>query len=203
MSILLFKGMSNKILCDVSHALCERYSMDVPIAERYSIDICLSLLFQLEYTTLRESIAPEEIDMIQFAKTFFMCILVTDIASPKSVEQAIARFQLCEEQATVLPSFNDLCAISKYINHLFDLVGLDADVITRYPDEFAVSLNRLEICARNEHMMLLSDVSHLLQGWANFVKWNFRLCELTIQSNVSFDLHLILAQILMSHNLNL
>lgn len=195
--------MSNKILCDISHALCEKYSMDVSIAERFSIDICLSLLFKPEYTSLRESIAPEEIDIIQFAKTFFMCILVTDIASPKSVEQSIARFQLCEEQASVFPSFDDLCVVSKYINHLFDLVGLDTDVITRHPDEFTVSLDRLEVCVRNEHMMLLSDISHLLQGWANFVKWNFRLCELTFQSNLSFDLHVILALMLMSDNLNL
>ena len=194
--------MSNKILCDISHALCEKYSMDVSIAERFSIDICLSLLFKPEYTSLRESIAPEEIDIIQFAKTFFMSILVTDIASPKSVEQSIARFQLCEEQASVFPSFDDLCVISKYINHLFDLVGLDTDVITRYPDEFTVSLDRLEVCVRNEHMMLLSDISHLLQGWANFVKWNFRLCELTFQSNLSFYLNVILALMLMSDNLN-
>lgn len=167
--------MSNKILCETSHSLSMKFPKDVPIAERNSIDICLSLLFRPEYETLRESIAPGEIDKIQFAKTLFQCILVTDIATPKSVELAIRRFEVCEG-VSHLPAA-DLCPLKHYIFDLLDGIGLDEDVKVRHPNEFAVTPDELQVCMRNEHLMMLSDIAHLLQGWENFVKWNFRLCE--------------------------
>lgn len=58
---------------------------------------------------------------------------------------------------------------------LLDGIGLDEDVKVRHPNEFAVTPDELQVCMRNEHLMMLSDIAHLLQGWENFVKWNFRL----------------------------
>jgi len=52
---------------------------------------------------------------------------------------------------------------------------LEESVRVEHPDEFVVTSSGLKRCVRNEHLMLLSDVGHLLQSWENFIKWNFRL----------------------------
>jgi hypothetical protein len=166
-------GMSNKILCDTGHPLCEKFQKDVPIAERNSIDIGLSILFRPEYQSLREAIIPDEIDKIQFGRTLFQCILITDIASPENVNLSIRRFEVSQEVSHPLAA--DLCPIAHYISDIFDGMGLAEDVAVRYPEELVITRIGLKNCARNEHLMLLSDVAHLLQGWENFVKWNFRL----------------------------
>ena len=41
--------------------------------------------------------------------------------------------------------------------------------------ELIITRAGLAKCVKNEHLMLLSDVGHLMQGWETFVKWNFRL----------------------------
>jgi len=61
------------------------------------------------------------------------------------------------------------------LDDIFDGVGLDEEVKTEFPDEFIITHCGLQKCVKNEHLMLLSDISHLLQGWENFAKWNFRL----------------------------
>lgn len=165
--------MSNKILCEISHPLSMKFPKNVPIAERNSIDVCLSLLFRPEYESLRDSIAPDEKDKIQLAKTLFQAILVTDIATPKNVQLAIRRFEACEE-ASHLPAA-DLSPLTHYIFDLLDGIGLDEDAKVRHLDEFVFTREELQICTANEHFMMLSDIAHLLQGWKNFVKWNFRL----------------------------
>ena len=171
--------MSNKILCETNHSLSVKFPKNVPIAERNSIDICLSLLLRSDYETLLESIAPEEKDKIRFAKTLFQCILVTDIATPQTVELAIRRFEVCEGASHLLTA--DLCPLTHYMVDLIDGIGLEEDVKVRHSDEFVVTHHGLQVCVRNEHLMMLSDIAHLLQGWENFAKWNFRLCELAIQ----------------------
>lgn len=165
--------MSNKILCEISHPLVAKFTKNVPIAERNSIDVCLSLFFRTEYKLLRESIAPDEKDKIKLAKTIFQAILATDIATPKNVQLAIRRFEACEE-ASHLPA-PDLDPLRHYIFDLLDGIGLDEDAKVRHPDEFVFNHDELQICTANEHLMKLSDIAHLLQGWTNFVKWNFRL----------------------------
>jgi hypothetical protein len=175
---LFCTGMSNKILCDTGHHLCEKFQKDVPIAERNSIDIGLSILFRPEYQSLRDAIIPDEIDKIQFGRTLFQCILITDIASPENVNLSIRRFEVSQEVSHPLAA--DLCPIAHYISDIFDGMGLAEDVAVRYPEELVITRIGLKNCARNEHLMLLSDVAHLLQGWENFVKWNFRLCECEI-----------------------
>jgi hypothetical protein len=159
--------------------LCEKFQKDVPIAERNSIDIGLSMLFRPEFQSLREAIIPDEIDKIQFGRTLFQCILITDIATPENLNFSIRRFEVSQDVSHPLAA--DLCPIAHYISDIFDGMGLAEDVAVRYPDELVITRSGLRNCARNEHLMLLSDVAHLLQGWANFVKWNFRLCECEIQ----------------------
>ena len=58
---------------------------------------------------------------------------------------------------------------------MFDRTGLDEEAKEEFPDEFVITHSGLQKCVRNEHLMLISDISHLLQDWETFVKWNFRL----------------------------
>lgn len=168
-------GMSNKILTDTDHPLSRKYHAGVPIAEKNSIDVALDILFQDNFTSLRNAIFPEKMDKIEFARTLFQSILITDIATPDRIKLGIQRYEACQDNQ------NDpdagLCPLASHISNLFDGVGLDESVKDEYPDEFVVTINGLKRCVRNEHLMLLSDVGHLLQSWENFIKWNFRLLK--------------------------
>ena len=168
-------GMSNKILEDSRHPLSEKWcAKDVPIAERNSIDLVMSILFRPEYQSLRDAIIPGVKDKIQFGKTLFQSILITDIATPDNVKRSITRHDACQG---IIPLTEAHCPIEDCLDDVLDGLGLDSSVKERNPDDFVITPSGLASCARNEHLMLLSDIAHLLQGWANFVKWNFRLCE--------------------------
>jgi hypothetical protein len=168
-------GMSNKILRDTSHPLAEKYDISVPVAERYSIDIALDLLFHPEYEAFRLAILPGEFDKIQVAKTLFQSVLVTDIATPERVKLGIERYEVSQDERGEYEV--RLCPLASEIDNIFDGMGLDESAKDAYPTEFIITHRGLQKCVRNEHLMLLSDVGHLLQGWENFVKWNFRLMK--------------------------
>jgi hypothetical protein len=176
--LIIRLGMSNQILRDTIHPLSEKFAKDVPIAERNSIDLGLSILFRTEYTSLRDAMIPDEMDKIQFGKTLFQTILITDIATPDNVKASIRRHEACRDFLD--PLTDDLCPCVHFLYDLLDCIGLSHDVIERNPVDFSLTHDRLHRCVRNEHLMLLSDIAHLLQGWANFVKWNFRLCEYAV-----------------------
>jgi hypothetical protein len=179
--------MSNQNLRDTIHPLSKKFAKDVPIAERNSIDLGLSLLFRTEYQSLRDAIFSDEMDKIQFGKTLFQAILITDIATPENLQLSIRRHEACREALD--PLTNDLNPCINYLSDIVDGLGLAQDVIERRPADFALTQDGLQHCVRNEHLMLLSDVAHLLQGWANFVKWNFRLCEyeLWLSNHLSYS----------------
>lgn len=166
-------GMSNKILKDTHHPLAEKYEDEVPIAEKHSIDIALELLFRPQYEAFRLAILPNETSKIEFAKTLFQGILVTDIATPERNKLCKRRYEDSQDEKDEYDG--NLCPLVRHIGDVFDGVGLEESVKEEYPEEFVITHRGLQKCVRNEHLMLLSDVSHLVQGWENFVKWNFRL----------------------------
>lgn len=167
-------GMSNKILAEIKHPLSEQYEQGVPIAEKYSIDIALQLLFRPQYDAFRLAILPNAMSKIEFAKTLFQGILVTDIASSESNKLHTERYQISQGKQ---PAHYDtrICPLANHIDSVFDGVELEVSVKEEYPNEFVITHQGLRKCVKNEHLMLLSDVSHLIQGWENFAKWNFRL----------------------------
>ena len=165
-------GMSNKILKDIDHPLSRKFEESVPIAEKNSIDIALNILFQDNFASLRNAILPGQMDKIEFARTLFQSILITDIATPDRVKLGIERYKASQDSHE--PDAG-LCPLASHISDLFDGVGLEESVKDEHPDEFVVTSSGLKRCVRNEHLMLLSDVGHLCQSWENFIKWNFRL----------------------------
>jgi len=166
-------GMSNKILKDIDHPLSKKFEDDIPIAEKNSIDIALNILFRDNFASLRNAIIPGQLDKIEFARTLFQSILITDIANPDRVKLGIERYKACQDNQKDPDA--GLCPLASHISDLFNGVGLEESVKDEHPDEFVVTSSGLKRCVRNEHLMLLADVGHLLQSWENFIKWNFRL----------------------------
>ena len=166
-------GMSNKILRETQHPLAEKFGEDVPIAERNSIDIGLKILFRDEFKELRTAILPDVLDKIQFIKIMFQGILCTDIASPARVKLGLERYEVAQDEQGEYE--HRLCPLVPYLDDIFEGVGVEEDVKDEFPQEFVITHMELQKCVRNEHLMLISDVSHLVQDWNVFVKWNFRL----------------------------
>ena len=165
--------MSNKILSETHHPLSKTIQDGVPIAEKNSIDIGLEIFFRDEFKELRMAILPDELDQIKFTKTMFQGILVTDIATPGRVKLGIERFAVAQDERGEYEV--RLCPLVPIIDDFFEQTGLSESAKEAYPNEFIITHAGLQKCVRNEHLMLISDVSHLLQNWENFVKWNFRL----------------------------
>lgn len=185
-------GMSNKILEEQDHPLALRYGdVNTPIAEKHSIDLALDILFKDEYNALRSAILPGLLDKVHFSKVLFQSVLVTDIATSDRVKQGIRRFEVAAG-----PSLNDelckcavcrkgeentdgtyagLCPLACHLEDVMQGVKLGEDVVERFPKEFNVTHCGLKRCVLNEHLMLSADVSHTMQSWENYVKWNFRL----------------------------
>jgi len=169
-------GMSNQMLHSTRHHLSQKYQEDVPIAEFNSIELGLEKLFEPEFSSLRLAIIPEEMEKIKFVRTLFQSILATDIAKPSNVQLGIRRHDVTQK-GDEAPA--DLCPLASYLSNVVRLTHLDDNVTEERPEEFAVTALGLKDCVRNEHLMMLSDVGHCLQGWPNFMKFNFRLyCEL-------------------------
>ena len=165
--------MNNKILTDTNHPLSGKYEQGIPIAERYSIDIALELLFRPEYEAFRFAIFPDTLSKVEFAKTLFQGILVTDIATPERNKLSIERYEISKDEHGSYET--RLCPLSQCLGDIFDGMGLEDNVMKELPTEFVITHQGLQTCVRNEHLMLLSDVGHLVQGWENFLKWNYRL----------------------------
>ena len=166
-------GMSNQILQDSHHPLADKYPKDVPIAERLSIEIALDLLFREGYVALCTAILPGSIDKIQFAKCLFQSILCTDIATPARTKLGIKRYEVCQDyEGEYDPG---LCPLVPHMESVLKELELEESDKDEHPTEFIITRAGLANCVRNEHLMLLSDVGHVMQGWETFVKWNFRL----------------------------
>ena len=167
--------MSNKILSDTSHPLSTKYQKGIPIAEKHSIDIGLDIFFQDEFKELRHAILPDVYDKILYTRTLFQAILCTDIASSDNVELGIERFALAQHNRGEYEL--RICPLVPYLGDMFDKFGLEESDKEEFPNEFKINHTNLQKCVRNEHLMLIADVSHLVQDWNNFVKWNFRLFQ--------------------------
>ena len=165
-------GMSNKILSETHHPLSKKFQEGVPIAEWNSIDIGLEIFFREEFEEFRMAILPDVLDQIKFTKTMFQGILVTDIATPDRVKIGIERFAVAQDERGEYDV--RLCPLAPYFDGFFDRAGLDEEAKEEFPHEFMITHCGLQNCVRNEHLMLVSDISHLLQNWENFVEIDLR-----------------------------
>ncbi len=197
-------GMSNQILKEQHHSLCDIYNdHDESIAERYSLDLALKIFNLNEFKDLRNIILPGEIDRVKFGKALFQSILITDITSKERNKMSLKRFELtavppyseltcqcecCTESSSTVTEQNlclekksilydsEICPMTDDLDNILEGVNIPKSIArTNYRTEFEITHCKLQTISMIEHFMLLSDVGHLMQGWNNFVKWNFRL----------------------------
>lgn len=172
-------GMTNKILLEQRNPLATRYNKDgEPIAERYSLDLAFERLFNNKCDDFLRAIIPTEIDKIKLCQVLFHSVLSTDITSKDRNQFSIKRYQIASDQVfdeSILIKEPEICPLASYLKQYFGMVGLPSSALQKYPKEFKTTHSSLQTCVLNEHIMLVSDIAHLMQCWNNFVKWNFRL----------------------------
>jgi len=187
------KGVSNKMLTDTQDDLATKYS-NVSVAERQSIDIAIELLFSPEMCHLKEAIIPDVDCKIKFGHIMFCAILSSDIASPDRLKTCKARFEVVhnvQDSSKKADEFKedpqgtcgsdlketlnpDLCPLKSSWKDMCKVLRLRQEDLQRSRlNNF--TRHCLEVHVLREHLMQVADVSHCMQDWINFVKWNFKL----------------------------
>lgn len=178
-------GQSNKILEANGHQVSKKFPG--PTAERNSIYIALKLLHQRRFSALKKAIMPSTQDRFQFGKFIFWSVLGTDIASPENLGNVISRFDFVHNIHRInsektkhhpIEKVDEidaaLSSIRPYFNDFLKYNHVTEKDIKYHPNELTVDLQCLEYCVVTEHLMQLSDVSHSMQDWGLFLKFNFR-----------------------------
>jgi len=185
-------GKSNKILEDQNEVTFRHCS--APLAERLSINIAVQALGRDEFSSLRNMIMPSIEDKIEFAKILFCAILCTDVACQDTLKVVKQRFDVAhrvhrrnsQTQQNDLPSTTDnasisdhfhqrLCPLLPHIKYVHEVISLTDEDIANNQDRFIMTEADLEQYVAIEHLMQVADVAHCMQGWENFIKWNYRL----------------------------
>mmetsp|Transcript_49724 Transcript_49724/g.73940 ORF Transcript_49724/g.73940 Transcript_49724/m.73940 type:complete len:1203 (+) Transcript_49724:322-3930(+) len=172
------KGRSNQITIDLKDEIASRYD-NKSVLEQNSIDVALQMLNESVYTDLKNTIFPSESCKQTFEKVFRSMILCTDIASKEQM-------QACKERWNQAYG-TDACSSgeggnndSHHGNHSTiykpqeDI--FDSQIVHPFSSMMG-SKSSLKSCVVLEHIIQVADVAHLMQGWANFIKWNYRLFQ--------------------------
>ena len=176
-------GKSNSILRDQQHQISKLYPKHY--AERFSMDTAIELLLNEEFSNFRDAFIPDTLSKLSFVKLFYCSLLITDIALTESVQGGISRFHFVNAMQTTYHDDNKKAdKETDYDPTLCPLTGILDEiclkVVTRedkekHKEQLSISKSNLELCMLSEHLMQTCDVAHLMQGWKNYVKWNFRL----------------------------
>ena len=140
------KGISNMQLAKEDLQMAERYKYK-SIAEQNSVDIALDLLMQPELRDLRACIFSDEDELQRFRQTVMKVVLATDIFDKELNDLRKARW----EKAFAKKNASEM--------------GTD-------DDQADTSVKATIVI---EHLIQASDVSHTMQHWHIYRKWNERL----------------------------
>jgi 3'5'-cyclic nucleotide phosphodiesterase len=141
------RGVSNKQLSAEEPELAEHYRFK-SVAEQNSLDIAWDLLMSGPFDSLRKAIFPTQADLSRFRQVVVNTILATDIFDKEMGDMRKERW-----------------------NNIFG--GKDG---IRVGEETANAKNTRATIVL-EHIMQASDVSHTMQHWHVYLKWNRRLFE--------------------------
>lgn len=177
-------GCSNKILGSGNHKIAKRFTG--PSAERNSIQVAIELLFKPKFKNFRKVLFPDLSAKFEFGRCVFWAILCTDIATPERLLNGKERYNIvhtvresienAEAELSEPQSYEPgLCPLLPYLKEVVDYLKISDDECKAHPEELCINQSGLENCVAVEHMMQISDVAHLTQGWEVFLKYNFRL----------------------------
>jgi len=180
-------GRSNKMLQDLNEELYQH--LPAPLAEHLSINTAVKALDMSEFSNLKTVIIPTIDIKIEFGKILFCAILCTDVASQDRLKEVKERFdhvntnyqahsnswENAQSNSTVPENFNQqLCPLSPHLETIHHVLSLSEEDI-EMKQSFITTSTSLEKIVAIEHLMQVADVAHCMQGWENFIKWNYRL----------------------------
>jgi hypothetical protein len=180
-------GRSNKILAEQKHKLARKFKG--PSAERNSIQTAMDVMFRSKYKNIRKALFPTIQAKFEFGRCIYWAILCTDIASSERLQNCKSRFDVAhsvresmaaDEQIVGQPDRcyeydPELCPLHPFLTEVVASVRITEKQKNENPQELQINQEGLENCVGVEHLMQISDVSHLLQSWEVFLKYNYRL----------------------------
>ncbi|KAG7348787.1 3'5'-cyclic nucleotide phosphodiesterase [Nitzschia inconspicua] len=141
-------GVSNGQLAQESPEVAEHYK-NKSIAEQKSFDISWNLLMGDEFVDLRHAIFPRQADMFRFREVAVNIVLATDIFDKEMGDMRKERWK--------------------------KVFGNNSSSKLLIEDNETIQNTRATIVL--EHIIQASDVSHTMQHWHVYLKWNKRLFE--------------------------
>ncbi|KAG7348939.1 adenylate/guanylate cyclase with GAF and PAS/PAC sensor domain [Nitzschia inconspicua] len=141
-------GVSNGQLAQESPEVAEHYK-NKSIAEQKSFDISWNLLMGDEFIDLRKAIFPRQANLVRFREVVVNIVLATDIFDKEMGDMRKDRWE--------------------------KVFGNNSSSKLLTADDERMQDTRATIVL--EHIIQASDVSHSMQHWHVYLKWNKRLFE--------------------------
>eukprot|EP00980_Cylindrotheca_fusiformis_P014230 scaffold3752_cov137-Cylindrotheca_fusiformis.AAC.4 len=116
------------------------------VAEQKSVDMAWDMLMSDEYTALRACIYQTEDELRRFRQLVVNTVMATDIADKELQALRKARWEM---------AFSNVDSASKSLDHSVESEDRKATIVI-------------------EHLIQASDVSHTMQHWHIYKKWNER-----------------------------
>lgn len=145
------RGVSNMQLSIEDPELAEHYR-NKSIAEQNSFDIAWDLLMMSQFDSLRQAIFPTLPDLMRFRQVVVNTVLATDIFDKELGDMRKARW-----------------------DRVFGDIETDGSAAAAGSESIISKNTRATIVL--EHIIQASDVSHTMQHWHVYTKWNRRLFE--------------------------
>lgn len=156
-------GLSNATLVQEEHELALKYEAK-SVAEQNSLDLCWKLLMQPAYQALQAAIFDNQQDELdRFRSILVQCVLATDI---------------CDKDLGAKRKERWAKAFAGDSNILESSTSSSLPLANEGPDSSQLTtINRRKATIVLEHLIQASDVSHTMQHWHIYRKWNQRLFE--------------------------
>mmetsp|Transcript_16110 Transcript_16110/g.37349 ORF Transcript_16110/g.37349 Transcript_16110/m.37349 type:complete len:1772 (+) Transcript_16110:29-5344(+) len=158
-------GVPNSQLVKEHSAVATMYK-NKSVAEQNSIDIGWGLLMEPTYSNLRRHIYTNVSEYKCFRQIVVNCIMATDIVDKDLIKARNKRWDLAfsKSQTKNIPHLGS----RRHLSHRDSQTNLqDIDPQTSFRKATVVI----------EHLIQLSDVSHTMQHWHMYRRWNERLFE--------------------------
>jgi hypothetical protein len=174
-------GVPNAQLVSENNDLAERYH-GKSVAEQNSIDLAWNLLMQEKYKDLRHMICGTTTEFIRFRQLVVNTVLATDIMDPELKDIRNIRWM------KAFPGHGETSVCSMAVDSTADTTNGDVmnhgsnnilpnnichGELSKVQESTLDQVNRKATIVI-EHMIQASDVSHTMQHWHIYRKWNER-----------------------------
>jgi 3'5'-cyclic nucleotide phosphodiesterase len=150
------QGVSNAQLINEGSAIAAQYN-NKTVAEQNSMDVAWTLFMADEYSEFRKAVCPSNYHLQRLRQVVVNSIIATDISDNDLKDDRNARW---------VSAFGD-------------------GVSTAGADESSQQIINRRATLVLEHLIQASDVSHCMQHWQVYRKWNERLfCEMYSAYNI-------------------